>query len=140
MLTALLVLETAGRLKKTAAQLFKEFELSPAQFNVLHLLSDQPEGLKAGELASGLLVDPSNVTGLLTRLTAEGLVENAAAPADGRSRVVKLTTKGRARWQKAHAAYVKALNKLEASLSANERAVVEQALSKLYLNCDDLLD
>ena len=137
---SLLVLETAGLLKKAAAELFKEFDLSPAQFNVLHLLADQPQGLKAGELAVGLLVDPSNITGLLTRLVRDRLVEDVASPADGRSRVVKLTTKGRTRWEKAHAAYARALGKLESVLTANERAVVEKALSKLCLNCDDALD
>jgi DNA-binding MarR family transcriptional regulator len=137
---SLLVLEAAGKLKKTAAELFKEFELSPAQFNVLHLLSDQPHGLKAGELAVGLLVDPSNITGLLTRLVRDGLVEDVASPSDGRSRVVKLTTRGRARWEKAFAAYTRAVGKLESVLTANECAIMEKALSKLILNCDDVLN
>ncbi|HUR58846.1 MAG TPA: MarR family transcriptional regulator [Opitutaceae bacterium] len=137
---ALLVLETAGMLKKAAAELFKDFGLSPAQFNVLHLLADQPQGLRAGELASGLLVDPSNITGLLTRLVRDGLVADGAATTDGRSRVVKLTTKGRARWAKAHAAYARALGKLESVLTANERTVVAKALSKLGRNCHDVLD
>src|SRR4051812_30131129 len=98
---ALLVLGTAGKLKKAAARLFREYQLSPAQFNVLHLLSSRPEGMRAGDLANGLLVDPSNITGLLKRLSLDGLVEDRASPEDGRHRVVRLTAKGRSRWKKA---------------------------------------
>src|SRR5262245_32317183 len=101
----LLVLRTAGTLKKTAATRFREFQLSPAQFNVLNLLSDRPEGMRASDLAADLVVDPSNVTGLLRRLSDDGLVEDCDAPEDGRSRVVRLTHRGRNRWQKANAVY-----------------------------------
>ncbi len=137
---SLLVIETAGKLKKTAAQLFKEFDLSPPQFNVLHLLAGAPDGLRAGDLAVGLLVDPSNITGLLSRLTAEGLVQTVASPEDRRSRVVKLTAKGRARWQKAHVVYAAALQKLESKLTAQERVVMEKALFKIIEHSDDLID
>lgn len=137
--TALLVLEAAGKLKKAATRLFRDHRLSPAQFNVLHLLAAAPEGLKAGALASGLLVDPSNITGLLRRLAADGLVADQAAPADGRSRVVRLTARGRARWQKANTAYTRALDEVEAKLTAAEKTHVAQALAKLGAHCDELV-
>src|SRR4051794_853094 len=117
----LLVLATATKLKKAATQLFRVHHLSPAQFNVLHLLSDQPDGMRAGDIASKLLVDPSNITGLLGRLSLDGLVADCESPKDGRRRVVKLTPKGRARWQKAFADYARAMNEIESLLSASER-------------------
>jgi DNA-binding MarR family transcriptional regulator len=138
--TPLLVLEAAGKLKKAATRLFREFDLSPAQFNVLHLLSNQPDGVRAGDLAARLIVDPSNITGLLGRLATDGLVQDVAAPEDRRSRVVKLTAKGRARWQKAFAVYAKILGEFESALSAGERAATEKALGKIMQRCDELLD
>jgi DNA-binding MarR family transcriptional regulator len=137
---ALLVLGTAGKLKKAASRLFREHRLSPAQFNVLHLLSSRAEGMRAGDLASGLLVDPSNITGLLGRLSLDGLVEDCASPKDGRSRVVRLTTKGRSRWQKAHKAFEAELACFEAALSATERLNAEKALNKISKRCDELVD
>lgn len=136
---SLLILEAAGKLKKTAAGLFKDFDLSPPQFNVLHLLASEPEGMRSGDLAIGLVVDPSNITGLISRLEAEGLVKTAVSKEDRRSRRVTLTAKGRARWQKAHAVYSAALAKLEATMSAEERAVTERVIVRLHERCDDLL-
>lgn len=136
----LLVLETAGKLKKAATRLFREFDLSPAQFNVLHLLSGAPEGMRAGDLAARLLVDPSNITGLLGRLSLDGLVVDCDSPEDGRRRVVKLTAKGRARWQKAHVAYARALGRVAAALTAAERAATERALKKIGAHCDEFFD
>lgn len=136
----LLVLHTAATLKKAAARFFREFELSPAQFNVLHLLSGKPEGTRAGDLAVGLVVDPSNITGLLNRMSVDGLVEDCESPTDGRSRVVRLTAKGRTRWQKAHSAYAVVLGKMEAALTATERTAVVRALKKIEAQCEEFLD
>jgi len=53
-------------------------------------------GLLMRELADSLHVDRSNLTGLVQRLEARGLVERAGDPADRRARVVRLTTEGAA--------------------------------------------
>jgi DNA-binding MarR family transcriptional regulator len=134
---ALLVVGTASKLKKVAARLFREHNLSPAQFNVLHLLSSRPEGMRAGDLASELLVDPSNITGLLRRLSLDGFVEDHASPKDGRSRVVRLTSKGRSRWRKAEKAFARELALFEALLSPTERLNAEKALTKIARRCDE---
>lgn len=135
----LLVLDAAGKLKKAATRLFRDFELSPAQFNVLNLLSDQPDGMRAGDLASQLVVDPSNITGLLRGLSADGLVVDCDSPTDGRSRVVKLTARGRTRWQKAHGPYARALGLVQDRLTPAERAATERALQKIIAACDELV-
>ena len=72
--------------------LASEFELSPAQCHVLHLIEpDRP--LPMGRLAEALACDASNVTGLVDRLESRGLVRRQAA-ADRRVKVLELTPAG----------------------------------------------
>src|SRR5579883_336733 len=93
------VLATAQALEKAGQRVFKRHGLSPAQFNVLNLLSDQPDGLRASALAEALVVDPSNVTGLLKRMKKEDLVREVDNREDRRTHIVALTEKGRRLWK-----------------------------------------
>src|SRR3954465_11309292 len=56
-----------------------EFELAPAQLGALKAL-DPGEPVPMRELALALACDNSNVTGIVDRLEARGLVERRAAP------------------------------------------------------------
>jgi DNA-binding MarR family transcriptional regulator len=70
-----------------------EFELSPAQCHVLHLIEpDSP--IPMGRLAQTLACDASNVTGLVDRLESRGLVERRPSPKDRRVKVLALTPMG----------------------------------------------
>jgi len=70
-----------------------EFELSPAQCHVLHLI-DPERPVPMGELAGALSCDASNVTGLVDRLESRGLVERRLSPDDRRVKVLRLTPAG----------------------------------------------
>src|SRR6266704_3655840 len=73
--------------------LASEFELSPAQCHVLHLI--EPEGpIPMGRLAEALACDASNVTGLIDRLESRGLVRRKASAEDRRIKVLELTPAG----------------------------------------------
>jgi DNA-binding MarR family transcriptional regulator len=68
-------------------------DLSPIQCHVLHLI--EPERpLPMSRLAATLSCDASNVTGLVDRLEARGLVRRVPSPADRRVKVVQLTPAG----------------------------------------------
>src|ERR687887_832141 len=67
--------------------------LSPVQGMALrHLQSDQPRTMS--ELAAALKCDNSNVTGIVDRLEAAGLVERRPAPHDRRVKTVVATALG----------------------------------------------
>ena len=69
------------------------FGLSPVQCHVLHLI--EPEApLPMSRLAKALACDASNVTGLVDRLEALGLVARRASPDDRRVKVLGLTATG----------------------------------------------
>ncbi len=69
-----------------------EVELHPAQAGALLQLVD---ALPMRELAAELGCDSSNVTGLIDRLEARGLVARQESPTDRRVRHVVLTAAGR---------------------------------------------
>src|SRR5437016_10505539 len=70
-----------------------EFELSPAQCHVLHLIEpDRP--IPMGRIAEALACDASNVTGLVDRLESRGLVRRQPSPEDRRVKVLQLTPAG----------------------------------------------
>jgi DNA-binding MarR family transcriptional regulator len=74
---------------------FARWQLSPSQFNVLNLAHDQTEGLTQSELSRELLMHRSNVTGLVDRLEARGLVRRVDLEGDRRAHRVVLTPAGR---------------------------------------------
>ena len=132
------ILQTAQTLDKTAQRVFSPHGLTAAQFNVLNLLSDQENGLRASELATGLIVDPSNVTGLLSRMSRDGLVTDLENDADRRQRIVALTPKGRKLWVKACRDYDKCLKALDALLTEKEKSLSEDVLVRILQAADEL--
>jgi len=73
--------------------LASEFELSPAQCHVLHLIEpDRP--IPMGRIAEALACDASNVTGLIDRLESRGLVRRQPSANDRRVKVLELTPAG----------------------------------------------
>lgn len=94
-----------GRLHRLAALLdvelrtvFAEEGLGNGDFDVLATLrrSGPPFRLSAGELAASTLVTSGAVTKRVDRLEARGLVRRTVSAADGRGRVIELTSEGRA--------------------------------------------
>jgi MarR family transcriptional regulator, organic hydroperoxide resistance regulator len=70
-----------------------EFELHPAQAGALMHL-DEDSGLPMHEIASRLACDNSNVTGIVDRLEARGLVTRRPGEQDRRVKYVALTPSG----------------------------------------------
>lgn len=70
-----------------------EFGLSPVQCHVLHLI-EPGQPLPMCRLAAALSCDASNVTGLVDRMEARGLVARRPSTADRRVKVLDLTSTG----------------------------------------------
>src|SRR5947209_16652798 len=71
----------------------EEFDLSPAQCHVLHLI-EPGRPLPMRKLAETLSCDASNVTGLVDRLEERGLVARRPSPDDRRVKELRLTPAG----------------------------------------------
>ncbi|MBI3769863.1 MAG: MarR family transcriptional regulator [Deltaproteobacteria bacterium] len=86
-----LLLAERGRLPAIAATL----RLSPAQCHVLHLLEPgRPVSMR--RIADALACDASNVTGIVDRLEARGLLQRRVVAHDRRLRVIVVTRRGAA--------------------------------------------
>src|SRR5436190_3924114 len=70
-----------------------EFDLAPIQCHVLHLL-EPGRPLPMGRLAGMLGCHASNVTGLVDRLEARGVVQRRPSADDRRIKVLDLTPEG----------------------------------------------
>ena len=89
------ILRTADTLWNASRVFFTKWDLSPSQFNVLNLLSDEPDGLSQIELGRQLLMHRSNVTGLVDRLEKRGLICRKEVEGDRRAYRVVLTAPAR---------------------------------------------
>lgn len=72
--------------------------LTLPQFDVLAALARREAGVTMTELSRYLMVSNGNVTGIIERLVADGLVERSAVPGDRRATVVALTPHGHKRF------------------------------------------
>ena len=66
------------------------------RFDVMSALSRAPDGLKMSEISKMLRVSNGNITGIVDKLTEEGLALRTAIPGDRRANLVRLTPKGQA--------------------------------------------
>jgi DNA-binding MarR family transcriptional regulator len=107
------LLACANLIEKTVrARLAAEFSTTLPRFDVLATLEQAPDGLQLGELSRLLRVSNGNVTGIIARLTREGLVDRKTQPSDGRVVRVSLTPAGRAAFgpmARAHEAWIEEL-------------------------------
>lgn len=94
-----LTLEVVGLIGTVVARYHEEYEeaagrhaLTGAQARLLGLLSLEP--LPMRRLAQKLKCEPSNVTGIMDRLEARGLVERQADPSDRRVKLAVATEEG----------------------------------------------
>jgi MarR family 2-MHQ and catechol resistance regulon transcriptional repressor len=122
------VLSVANVMVKESHRLFRPHRLSDAQFNVLNVLGPEPGGLSQRALSEVLVVDRSNITGLLDRMEESGWVKRTDHPSDRRVYVVTLTSAGRKLWQKVLPEYVAAVRRVTAAVPA---ADLKQALATL---------
>ncbi|WP_081235796.1 MarR family winged helix-turn-helix transcriptional regulator [Streptomyces viridosporus] len=95
-----LTLEVVELIGAVVARYHEEYEeaaaghaLTGAQARLLSLLSLEP--LPMRQLARRLKCEPSNVTGIVDRLEARGLVERRPDPADRRVKLAAATAEGR---------------------------------------------
>jgi DNA-binding MarR family transcriptional regulator len=72
-----------------------EFDITLPRFDVMAALWRVPEGMMMSALSRFLLVSNGNVTGIVERLVADGLVERAGRAGDRRASIVRLTCAGR---------------------------------------------
>ena len=89
------LVRSATALMRREAELLQTHDLTPAQFNVLRILRGAGrDGLICREIAERMLTWDPDVTKLLDRLEARGLVTRERQPHDRRAIVARVMPKG----------------------------------------------
>ena len=114
------VLTTADAFLRESQRLFRPFGLTAAQYNVLNVLAPHADGISQRELSDALVVDRSNVTGLLDRMEKAGWVRRADHPDDRRVYRVTLTPAGRRLWSKVEPKYLAVAAQVTRGLSPKQ--------------------
>jgi DNA-binding MarR family transcriptional regulator len=101
-------------------RLRSEFKSTLPRFDVMSALERAPEGLKMSQISKRLRVSNGNITGIVDKLTDEGLALRVAVPGDRRANLIHLTPKGQrvfAEHAKTHAGWI---NEILAELNEDD--------------------
>jgi len=104
------------------------------RFDVLATLDRNKDGMTMGALSEALLVSNGNVTGLVKKLVAEGLVEIRKLPEDRRSSIVKLTAEGHHQFLRLARAHNDWIDQLLSGLNYTQRERLYVALGVLKMS------
>lgn len=93
--TAFLDLQrTCDLLARGPAQILKNEDLSPTQYNVLRILRGSPDGLPCGEIANRMITRDPDITRLLDRLEKRALISRWRESKDRRVVLARITPNG----------------------------------------------
>lgn len=126
------LLTCANLIESTLRRRLRErFGVTLPRFDLMAQLERRPEGISLGEVAQRMMVSNGNVTGLVERLSAEGLVERLESPNDRRSTLVRLTPSGADAFAKMAAAHRGWVLGLFADVAPEDRQRLHALLGQL---------
>jgi|SRR6185312_507590 MarR family 2-MHQ and catechol resistance regulon transcriptional repressor len=125
------VLHAAGALESRVEEQLAEVGLSLPKLAALHQLSQAGDSLPLGQLAERLACVKSNVTQLVDRLEADGLVVRAADPNDRRSRLAVITESGTRAYERGIQIQQRAEREIFGALSKEESSALHELLDKI---------
>ena len=115
--TALSIVRTAILFSAKGSQLFRQFDLTEAQFNVLFALKFATGDITQAELGKRLVVTRASITSVLDKLEAKDLVKRANVPGNRRIHHVKMTAAGAELIEKVEPRYREEIHEALADLS-----------------------
>jgi DNA-binding MarR family transcriptional regulator len=130
------LLRTAETLWNASRIFFARWDLSPSQFNVLNLLCQEPAGCSQIELSRRLIMHRSNVTGLVDRLEARGLLQRQDSPTDRRAFSVVVTPAGRKLVRQIQPHYYEAAETVWSGVSLERAGQLVSELAAISTNAE----
>jgi DNA-binding MarR family transcriptional regulator len=109
------------------------FAMTLPKFDVMAALDRQPTGVTMTELSRFLMVSNGNVTGIVDRLVADGLVVRLAHEGDRRATFVRLTPKGAQRFHAMARAHEGWVNEILAGFSPDDTETLITLLGSIGL-------
>jgi DNA-binding MarR family transcriptional regulator len=126
------VVQLANLLNKRLAPLFERSGVTPQQWAVLSVLSEEEVPVTLVALARRLAVTKQNMTGMMARLEQLGVTERQEDPNDLRSSRVSLTRRGRNLVEKLRPAYEEWLRNVgEGKVSERDVQLLARTVNRL---------
>jgi DNA-binding MarR family transcriptional regulator len=126
------IVRTASLILKLSDRFFSDFGVTDAQFNILMLLKyNGGRKVSQQDLSARLVVNKSNIVGLIDRLEKAGAVIRQSDPDDRRSNLIALTTKGRKLMDKVVAEYFARIDEVMSTLTTQEKESLAASLDNV---------
>lgn len=129
---------TSLRLQIQADKGLHPFGITLEQLRPLKVLSEAGGAVGQRQLSEMADKTPANMTRILDRLAAKGLVERQPDPADRRAFTVVLTPDGKEMVAKAESLFSAYLEKVLTGISEQEKKVCRTVLERITTNLADL--
>lgn len=126
------IVYTSNWLEYKQMELFKAYDLTLQQYNVLRILrGQQSNAIKVSDIAERMLDKNSNTSRLVDKLLAKGLAERTSCPSDRRAVDVVITEAGLALLTKLDPVLEERENAMSAQISPQEAEYISSLLDKL---------
>jgi MarR family transcriptional regulator, 2-MHQ and catechol-resistance regulon repressor len=124
------ILRTSDLYHNQFGRLFREFDVTPSQYNVLRILRGEGKPMPSLEIADRMLQVVPAITGLIDRLQAQDLVKRKRCTEDRRVVYIEITSKALSLLNTMDEPELNLHRKLIGHLSAEELTVLSRVLEK----------
>lgn len=129
------IVRTAGLLSLKGAVLFRQFDLTEAQFNVLFSLKYKESVWTQSDLGKRLVVTRASVTSVLDKLEGKGLVERKVVEGNRRIYHVDLTAAGKRLIDEVEPLYRRDIHDVMGGLDRKTCEALIQSLERVRDRC-----
>ena len=129
------VVRTASLLSLKGSDLFRQFGLTEAQFNVLFSLNYKEKVWNQSDLGKRLVVTRASVTSVLDKLASKGLVARLGVEGNRRIYHIDLTPEGRALIDQLEPLYRRDVYEVMADLDEAACRTLTQNLARIRERC-----
>ena len=119
--------------KEVRARFRTEFDTTLPRFDVMAALAREPKGQTMGDISRWLLVSSGNITGIVSRLEADGLVTRSRSTDDRRTHLVRLSRKGQAEFERMSLTHEQWIKELFCGITRQEMATFDELLRKVKI-------
>jgi DNA-binding MarR family transcriptional regulator len=135
----LALLRCYSRIQRELMQVIaQKYDSSLPRYDVLTALVLHEQGLTMGELATMLKVSKGNVTGVVRRLKADGLVRKVTSKEDRRVQSVTISPEGKRLWEDMHEDYDRIITELLSGQSVRELEALVETLERTLKSVDEV--
>ena len=132
----LALFRTSDRMQHRFARLFREYGLTPSQYNILRILRGEGKPMPCLEIAQRTITVVPGITGLIDRLAEAGFVQRQRSEEDRRVVNVSITTAGEEVLARLDEPLLSLHRKLLTEFSAGELSDLVRLLEKARQACE----